>query len=210
MDNTRIKRIETIVEEIEYSPRSFPEEYIEELNCLTGNSWTKEEYLEYCQEFYSRSTLEETVYALLHDGNYPDNRETDVYCLKTLGDIGLAASEVIRKLRKSFVSGEDEEFFGQFPDLPAEEIYQWLYARLENWDEKPEDISHKFAEKKRDSVWFQTDIPGEYARYKSLRFALYDRKLLFITYQNLDDEEKRDIFDYIKGQGLNIYEDVQF
>ncbi len=66
-------RLADLVEKISGCYHSVPAETLAELNRLTGNEWAEGEYIEFCAEYWSRSTLEETVYALLHGGEYPDS-----------------------------------------------------------------------------------------------------------------------------------------
>jgi len=53
-----------------------PKEIVDELNRLTGNSWDSDTYIEYCCEYYeSPNSLAEVVYALFHEGEFPQNIE---------------------------------------------------------------------------------------------------------------------------------------
>lgn len=79
MDKKVIARLEELVEEISECYTSIPEEILNELNALTKNEWSEEEYIEFCAEYWSSNTLEETVYALLHDGEYPKKVMCDLY-----------------------------------------------------------------------------------------------------------------------------------
>lgn len=75
-ENTELlKRVEELVESVCNINYDFPQEVCDELNRLTENQWEGSEYINYCAEYWESKTLEETVWALFHDGNLPDLKE---------------------------------------------------------------------------------------------------------------------------------------
>ena len=66
-DKELIKRVETLVESVCDTFYDFPQDVCDELNNLTGNNWKGEEYINYCAEYWSSKTLEQTVWAIFHN-----------------------------------------------------------------------------------------------------------------------------------------------
>ena len=53
LDKEKIKRVEQLVDEAAEEYDEFPQEICDELNNITGNDWSGEEYLEYCAGYWS-------------------------------------------------------------------------------------------------------------------------------------------------------------
>lgn len=113
-DKELLKRVESLVESVCDTFFDFPQDVCDELNKLTGNNWNGEEYINYCAEYWSSKTLEQTVWALFHNGDLPDLNEFEIKIKST--------SE----------------------DLPREEIFIWFTEyfhtdwEIECWDEHSE------------------------------------------------------------------------
>ena len=125
IDKIVIERLEELVEQISACFTVVPPEIIEEMNNLSKNEWSEKEYILYCAEYWSRSTLEETVYALLHDGEYPENVDEELYFWKSNKNIDLSDEKIMFKLRK-LPETVDENIICNFDDLPIHEFYDWL------------------------------------------------------------------------------------
>ena len=70
-----LSRVEELVEKVTYTFHDFPQEICDELNQLTENNWIGDNYIEYCAEYWeSWWTLEEVVFALFHNGDYPNKK----------------------------------------------------------------------------------------------------------------------------------------
>ena len=57
-----------------------PQEVFDEMNRITGNAWTRKEYELHCFDYPDFYDMEEVVYALFHDGNYPPRTREDFPC----------------------------------------------------------------------------------------------------------------------------------
>ena len=77
-DKELLKRVEALVESVCDTFYDFPQDVCDELNKLTDNNWEGEQYINYCAEYWSSRTLEETVWALFHDGDLPDLNEFEI------------------------------------------------------------------------------------------------------------------------------------
>lgn len=113
-DKELLKRVEALVESVSDTFYDFPQDVCDELNQLTGNNWDGEEYINYCAEYWSSKTLEETVWAIFHDGDLPDLNELEI------------------KIRSA-----SEEF-------SQDEIFQWFAEYFHtDWESERWDKYHK-------------------------------------------------------------------
>ena len=77
MEQQHLEAVKALIEEIADSYDLPDEEQVEEMNRLTGMDWDAEELQMYCFEYWSRSSLEETVYAMFH-GTLPPTQEMEL------------------------------------------------------------------------------------------------------------------------------------
>lgn len=204
MDQKIIARLEELVEEISDCYTSVPMEIVNELNALTKNDWTENDYIEYCAEYWSRSTLEETVYALLHCGEYPDNVETKLYFWKNQEPLDLPDEKIMFKLRRPSET-VDDDFICNFDDLPIREFYNWLKSFLADWSLANE-ITEADIKSGSFKGLFNYEHIEEYAKYKSIRFKVYGNKLLLLDCYNLYENEKAEILSFLNNYGVYLYE----
>lgn len=204
MNKDIIVRLEALVESISECYTSIPTEKVEELNELTKNSWSEEEYIEYCAEYWSCSTLEETVYALLHDGEYPENVIEKIYLWKKKQDIALSDKSIMFKLRK-LPEVIDEEVNTHFEDLPIREVYDMLKIYLCNWSVDKEIEDNEIDQGSFD-ITFSDERIAEYAKYKYVIFKVSGKKLISFLCCNLDKNEKQAISSIAEKQEIYMYE----
>jgi len=205
MDEKVIERLEELVHKISYAGyrAPIPEECLNELNDLTGNGWTEEEYKEFCVEYECRSTLEETVYALLHDGEYPDNIDQTLYFWKNNTEVDLPDKEIRFKLAK-LTEPENVEFGCKFDDLPVREFYEWFstyysYQRVDEELNEEEIQSGTFQ-----CAFFCDDIA--YARYKYVNLRVCGNKMIRLSCCNLSEDEKQEILAFAEKYQLHVFE----
>ncbi len=58
-----------------------PQEIFDEMNRLTGNDWSREEYENHIFDYPDFYDWEEVAYALFHDGNYPERKNGEPFKL---------------------------------------------------------------------------------------------------------------------------------
>ncbi len=58
-----------------------PQEIFDEMNSLTGNDWSREEYENHIFDYPDFYDWEEVAYALFHDGNYPQRKNGEPFKL---------------------------------------------------------------------------------------------------------------------------------
>ncbi len=209
MDEKVIERLEELVHKISYAGyrAPIPEEWLNELNDLTGNGWTEEEYKEFCVEYECRSTLEETVYALLHDGEYPDNIDQTLYFWKNNTEVDLPDEQIKLEL-EDLPETEDEEFGDKFDDLPVREFYEWLCSHFSEWKVKDE-----VDEEELQSGSFEVDFDCDdiaYAIYKCAMLEVYGNKMICLDCCNLYEDEKQEILAFAEKYQLHVFEERSF
>ncbi len=198
-----ITRLEELVEMISENYSSIPIEIVNELNELTKNKWGENEYIEYCAEYWSRSTLEETVYALLHCGEYPENIEEQIFLWKNTEKIGLTDKEIMFKLR-DLPQIVDEDIICKFADLPIREFYDWINSYFYDWS-KDREIDKDDIQSGSFKVIFNYDNIEEYAKYKYVILKTYGRKMISLDCCNLYESEKNDIISFANNYRLYLY-----
>ena len=204
MDKKIISRLEELVEKISEYYSSIPTEIVNELNDLTENGWTEKEYIEYCAEYWSRSTLEETVYALLHQGAYPRNVETKLFFWKNSRKIDLSDKEIVFKLR-DFPVTMDENIIRNFDDLPIKEFYGWIISFFPDW-KKDKEIKEEEIQSGTFKVIFNDDDLDEYAKFKYVVLKVYGSKMISLDCCNLYKSEKEDILSFMNKYGIYLFE----
>lgn len=204
MDKKIITRLEELVEMISECYLSVPIEIVNELNELTKNEWKEKEYIEYCAEYWSRSTLEETVYALLHGGEYPNNIEEQIIFWKNVEKVDLTDREIMFKLR-DLPQVVDEDIICKFDDLPIREFYAWINAIFYNW-RKDREINEDDIQSGSFKVIFHYDNMEEYAKYRYVILKIYGNKMISLNCCNLYESEKKDMISFANNHGLYLYE----
>lgn len=198
--------LEELVHKISYNGyhAPIPEEWMKKLNDLTGNGWTEEEYKEFCVEYECRSTLEETVYALLHNGEYPDNIEQDIYFWKSNTEVDLSDEQIMFKLRK-LPKKVDENVVCCFDDLPIREFYEW-FSTYYSYQRVDKELSEEEIQSGTFRVsFFCEDIA--YATYKYVTLRAYGNKLINLDCCNLLENEKQEILAFASKYQLHVFED---
>lgn len=191
-----LTQVEKIVNDVAEIYFNFPQEICEELNRLTGNDWTGEDYLEYCAGYWeSPWNLAEVVFALFHDGEFPNKKEEDLYVWDIEHSIE-TDEDVISFYR--FGEYEDErEKSSKYKDINVKQMYNELLDAFSKWDNNMES-------------WEEDDYESFYCSYMETYgyekiidiYSGYERKFLSCTLTNLNEDEK-DIFINIARKWCN-------
>lgn len=160
--------------------------------------------LEYCAEYWSRSTLEETVYALLHSGEYPNNAEEQLFFWKTGNKIGLSDKKIMFQLR-DLPEITNENIIRNFDDLPVIEFYHWMDRLFSGW-RKDKEMNELELQSGSFKVIFNDETIKEYARYKYVILKAYGNKMISLNCCNLHANEKKNILSFAKNYGLYLYQ----
>lgn len=187
-----IKQVENLVEEVCEIYFDFPEDVCEQLNKLTGNSWNGENYIEYCAEYWSSSSLEETVYALFHDGEFPDIKERDIHILRPLERVEMPPLEIRHVLTTNKLGGE---FNKKFENLPADEILNWFCAYFKSWEKKD------YTKENKISCVFNFQGEREYGCERFVGISISKGKIGFVWSKNVPEEDWNAILEYFENKG---------
>lgn len=192
-----IKQVENLVEEVSEIYFDFPEDMRGQLNKLTGNSWSGDNYIAYCAEFWSSSTLEETVYALFHDGDFPDTKERELHILRPLEQIGMPPFEIRHALTTNKLG---EAFNKKFEALPADEIADWFCSYFKDWEK------NDYTEKDKISYVFIFQGELEYGYDRFVGVSIKD-KMGFVWGKNMPEEDWNAIWAYFENKGVYFLSD---
>lgn len=192
----RIAQLEAMVNKIGDCYDMPEESDVAELNRLTGNDWSAKSYWDYCCEYWSHHSLEETVWALLHDGNYPHCEEIEVCFFKKAGNSTLKDKEIYEAYRL----GREKKISKKMEKLPVEQIEEWIRENFTEWQR--EENSFKPKENDLSSCTFIPKDKKEYGIEHALCFYSYSKQMICLNFINISEDEQSKIIDYIKS--LNI------
>ncbi len=100
-----------------------PQEIFDEMNRLTGNDWSREEYESHIFDYPDFYDMEEVVYALFHEGKYPERKSEDLEALK-LGNDDIDVKKLYRDLLEAFPGwNEDVDSYENLFYLKNKEVY---------------------------------------------------------------------------------------
>ena len=182
-----LSKVEELVEKVSYTFHNFPQEICDELNRLTGNNWTGDHYVEYCAEYWdSWWNLDEVVFALFHDGDYPNKKEEDLYAW----NIGQSIDEdedVISFFRfgKYKKSEEESSKINKYESIDVRQLYKELLDAFPDWNN---DVD---SEEKGDDKKFMCTNKETYAYEKEMYISnKHKQKFLNCTLTNMNEMEK--------------------
>lgn len=185
-----LSKVEELVGRVADTFHDFPQDICDELNRLTGNEWTGDNYIEYCAEYWeSWWTLEEVVFALFHDGDYPDKKEEDLYAWK-IGQSIDEDADVISFFRFGKYKKYENESkkIGKYDVIEVQQLYNELLDAFPNYinqeDSWENDNYEQFRATNKEIYGYEKEI------YISNRS---EQKCLRCELTNMDVQEK-DIF----------------
>jgi len=200
MDIKVTERLEELVQKIDYNGHraTIPEEWIKELNDLTGNDWPEEGYKEYCVEY--NCTLEETVYALLHEGRYPDWVENELHFIRPL-DKSVVPTRKVRHML--CVCDINDDIRKEFEELPVIEIEKWFTDYFAGWKKevsmKEDRVTLGGYEYGKTSLFFEFSGEREYGYEKYIGVSMSNYKVGFIWSKNLSPKEWDDVINFFEN-----------
>lgn len=179
-----LSRVEELVDKVSYTFHDFPQEICDELNQLTGNDWTGEHYVEYCAEFWdSWWNLDEVVYALFHDGDYPDKKEEELYAWNIEQSIN-KDEDVIDFFQFGKYKNENKKI-DKYEDIDVRELYKELLEAFPDWN------NHVDSWEKDNYKQFMCTNKETYAYEKEMHiYNGYRQKCLNCTLTNMNEVEK--------------------
>ena len=182
-----LSQVEELVNKVADVYYDFPQEICRKLNRLTGNDWTGETYLQYCAGFWeSPWSLEEVVFALFHDGQFPDKREEDLYAWN-IGQSIENDKDVIAFFRFGKYRVESKKS-SKYENIAIKQLYNELLNAFSKWNNDADSWEND------DYETFWCSNKKTYGFEKEIHvYNGYEQKFLNCTLTNLNEQEK-DIF----------------
>lgn len=182
-----LSKVEKLVNEVADTFHDFPQEICDELNHLTGNDWTGDNYIEYCAEYWeSFWTLEEVVFALFHDGDYPDKIEEELYSWNIEQSVD-KDEDVIAFFRFGKYEHKSKKT-SKYENIDVRQLYKELLDAFPNWNNDVDSWEED------DYETFMCTNKETYAYEKEIHiYNGYEQKFLNCTLTNMNEMEK-DIF----------------
>ena len=156
-----------------------PQEVFDEMNRLTGNDWSREQYESHIFDYPDFYTPEEVVYALFHDGHYPERKSEDLEAWKIEESV-----DDDKDVRSFFIHSEykkNRKKCSRYDDIDVKKLYRDLLEAFPGWNEDVDSYENLFYLKNKEVYGFEKSI---FIR------NVYDRKFLSCTLTNMNQEEK--------------------
>lgn len=182
-----LSRVEELIGEVTNTFHDFPQEICDELNQLTGNNWTGDNYIEYCAEYWeSWWNLDEVVFALFHDGDYPNKREEELYAWKIEQCIDEDKNVISFFRFGKYKKYENEsQKIDKYEEIDVKQLYRELLSAFPNWsndvDSWEEDDYRTFRCTNKETYAYEKEI------YISNR---HKQKFIDCTLTNMNEVEK--------------------
>lgn len=164
------------------------EEQTAEMCRLTGRNWDTEEVGNWCFEYWSRASLDETAYFFFH-GDLPEAEEIELVFWKLKPGANVEPQTLYEKLRyvKTCAKVKAVEL------LPMEEIVPQLKELLSGWEQQEgRDVFRKVR-------------PQEPWHTEEVRLFGYGDKMLSITCINVSETDRTAILRKMEGVGCTAY-----
>lgn len=156
-----------------------PQEVFDEMNRLTGNDWSREQYESHIFDYPDFYDMEEVVYALFHEGKYPMRTREDIFAWNIE-----QAVEDDKSVCTFFIRGaykKNKEKSNLYTSVDVKGLYQELLGAFPEWNEDADSYENLFCLKNQEVYGFEKSIYIQ---------NVYDRKFLDCTLTNMNQEEK--------------------
>ena len=192
------EEIKKLIDEIADSYGEPDETQVEEMNRLTGGSWTADGLREYCCDYWSgpfSNSLDATAYAMYHDGEYPKLEEIELVFWKLKQGVNMEPKTLYEKLRyvKTCAKVKAVEI------LPIEEIISLLEEQFLGWGRK----------EGQELPAFQKVQPEEPWNVQEVSLYDYENKMLSVTCTNLSEGDRKAVVQLMEQFGCTVYRPEQ-
>ena len=199
-DRELLARAEALVKECAGIKGTLPKELCDELNALTGNGWKAERYKEFCDDYDWKRTLEETVYALFHGGEYPAKKEDELHAWKIEESVE-SDREVIVFFHLCAYQ-EDHEKCRKYEQVDVRPLNQELLAAFAGWEIEDDWEANDF-------ITFCCSNRKNYGLEKVLKiYNGYDQRFLHCRLFNFDEQEKETVIKLLQKYYNHITTDL--
>ncbi len=146
--------------------------------------------------------MEETVYALFHDGEYPDWVENELHFIRPLDKSVIPTLEVRHKLCRC---GINDSIRKEFEELPVVEVETWFTEYFAGWKKEVEVKKDKedssYYEFGETCLYFDYTGEREYGYIKYIGVSMSNDKTGFVWSKNLTAEEWNDVVKFFENSG---------
>lgn len=156
-----------------------PQEIFDEMNRLTGNDWSREQYESHIFDYPDFYDMEEVVYALFHEGKYPERKSEDLEAWKIEESV-----DDDKDVCSFFIHSEykkNRKKCSRYDDIDVKKLYLDLLEAFPGWNEDADSYEKLFCLKNKEIFGFTKTI---------FISNVYDRKFLACTLTNMNQEEK--------------------
>ena len=156
-----------------------PQEVFDEMNRLTGNDWSREQYESHIFDYPDFYDMEEVVYALFHEGKYPERKSEDLEAWKIEESV-----DDDKDVRSFFIHSEykkNRKKCSRYDEIDVKKLYRDLLEAFPGWNEDADSYEKLFCLKNKEIFGFTKTI---------FISNVYDRKFLSCTLTNMNQEEK--------------------
>lgn len=183
-----IERISDYYGPVEENP--LLKEQTAEMCRLTGRDWDAEEVGNWCFEYWSRASLDETAYFFFH-GDLPEAEEIELVFWKLKPGVSMESQTLYEKLRyvKTCAKVKAVE------PLPMEEIAARLEEQFSGWDRQEDRELPVFQKLRPEEPWYTEEV----------RLFGYEGKMLSITCTNVSEADCAAILQIMEGFGCAAY-----
>ena len=183
-----IERISDYYGPVEENPQL--EEQAAQMRRLTGRDWDAEEVGNWCFEYWSRASLDETAYYFFH-GDLPETEEAELVFWKLKPGVNMEPQTLYEKLRyvKTCAKVKAVE------PLPMEEIISRFDELFSGWERREYQGIPTFWRVYPEKPWYTEEV----------RLFGYEGKMLSVTCTNVTQEDRAAILRLMEGFGCASY-----
>jgi len=203
MEVKKLKRLEELIGLIDdaFSP-SDSELLMAEIRAITGCTLDDDTiYYEYCSHYYSRCSLEEVVYALINNGEYPDLEEYEIAYWKIFGETDLTDECIYKKFKYS--KDKKIEYATLFEDFSLSELLTWIEKQVPLWNR--EDRKDSSGIEGLDHYSFDLEENEEYGIEKYIVVTVHHDQMVEVGFKNIDKNIRNGLAEYMKSLGKTVY-----
>ena len=174
-----------------------PQEIFDEMNRLTGNDWSREQYESHIFDYPDFYDMEEVVYALFHEGKYPERKSEDLETWKIEESV-----DDDKDVRSFFIHSEykkNREKCNRYDDVDVKKLYRDLLEAFPGWNEDADSYEKLFCLKNKEIFGFTKTI---------FISNVYDRKFLDCTLTNMNQEEKDTLVNVVRKYCNHVFDNI--
>ena len=174
-----------------------PQEVFDEMNRLTGNDWSREQYESHIFDYPDFYDWEEVAYALFHEGHYPERKSEDLEAWKIEESV-----DDDKDVRSFFIHSEykkNRKKCSRYDDIDVKKLYRDLLEAFPGWNEDVDSYENLFYLKNKEVYGFEKSIYIQ---------NVYDRKFLSCTLTNTKEEDKNTFVKVVRRYCNHVFDNI--